>query len=571
LIFFSNIKTGQNKKKIIEKIELSITKRSNTKDVIDWFEKFPPMTGKGAIDFLEFSLKNENKSKKAQMIKDVWVNANLTFKDQKYFIKKYKNYWNQEDNWKRFDRLMAEGKYSSARRALNRVKGDLRALGEARLGLSRRAGNVETLISQVPFKLKNDPGLIYERMRWRRKAKLDTAADLLLNPPTEIKNVRNWWINSRIIVRRILNKKNYTLAYNILKKHNLPISSPSGTEAEWLAGWVALVHLKNSNNASSHFRKVFNNSLDINYKSKAAYWLALSLENDNKKNSKEVHEWLTESAKNKFTFYGQNASIKLDKFNFEKEQLATKKFLDKSDLFDVVKILKDSGQKSEKVIPFLDKLIQLSKNREEKLFILEIAKKYQNKNILVKLSRSLEKPSLRFSYPIIENLIPEKFQDSRSTKALIHAIIHQESNFKINARSSAGARGLMQLMPFTAKKVTKSLKIKYFKKALTTNAQYNILLGTTYINKMLKRFDNSLPLSLAAYNAGPNRVKTWIRRYGDPRKKEIAYINWIESIPINETRYYVKKVLSNLRVYQKKYGINFYEVSSIGKKVTVPY
>ena len=119
----------------------------------------------------------------------------------------------------------------------------------------------------------------------------------------------------------------------------------------------------------------------------------------------------------------------------------------------------------------------------------------------------------------------------------------------------------MQLMPFTAKKVARDLKIKYYKNRLTTNPEYNILLGTTYINEMLIKFKNALPLALAAYNAGPNRVKIWIKRYGDPRKKEISYVNWIESIPITETRFYVQKVLSNLRIYQKKYNLSLYTVS----------
>ena len=96
------------------------------------------------------------------------------------------------------------------------------------------------------------------------------------------------------------------------------------------------------------------------------------------------------------------------------------------------------------------------------------------------------------------------------------------------------------------------------KNRLTTNPEYNILLGTTYINEMLIKFKNALPLALAAYNAGPNRVKIWIKRYGDPRKKEISYVNWIESIPITETRFYVQKVLSNLRIYQKKYNLSLY-------------
>ena len=161
---------------------------------------------------------------------------------------------------------------------LNRISGDLRKLGEARLGLSRRSPNVSSLIKKVPQKYKNDPGLIYERMRWRRKAKLDTASDLLVNPPLNIENVRNWWINSRIVVRRLINKKKYTKAYIILKNHSLPLDTESGREAEWLAGWVSIFHLKNPKQSIYHFEKVFKISNDENVKAKAAFWLSRSLQ-----------------------------------------------------------------------------------------------------------------------------------------------------------------------------------------------------------------------------------------------------------------------------------------------------
>ncbi len=211
-----------------------------------------------------------------------------------------------------------------------------------------------------------------------------------------------------------------------------------------------------------------------------------------------------------------------------------------------------------KSYPFYESLIELAQNSEEKNYVLELALNDMDKHIITKLSKKLEKPSYKYSYPLIEEYIPEKFKSSQNTTALIHAIAHQESNFRVDAYSSAGARGVMQLMPYTAKRVCKNLGIRYYRKKLTSNPQYNILLGTTYINQMLKRFDNSLPLALAAYNAGPGRVKIWLKRYGDPRSDQISYHNWIESIPISETRFYVKKVISNLRIYQNKYGIQIY-------------
>ncbi|MEE2695444.1 MAG: lytic transglycosylase domain-containing protein [Pseudomonadota bacterium] len=558
--FLNKHQNWPKKDVILEKIESSINKDLDSIKILDWFKKNPPNTSKGKIDYLERLIETgqlKEFKEKQRRIKDIWIKSNLTYKQQRYFIRKYSKFWDQTDNWKRFDRLIYEGKTVSARRTLNRITGDLRKLGEARLGLSRRTGNVENLIYNVPKSLKNNPGLIYERMRWRRKAKLDTAGDLLLDPPEKIENVRNLWINSRIIVRRLINKKEFFRAYEILKDHNLPITTQSGLEAEWLAGWVSFTHLKKTTKAIKHFENVFNNS-DNNFRSKAAYWIALA-NIRNKSDKSIIRKWFKESAKNEFSFYGQNASLKIGELTIEKEQISFKEPAKYKDLIEVIKIIKNSKQDIKKTYPFFDQLIELSSIDQEKYFILEEALKLSNKSLVVKLSKKLEKPSVKYSYPIIEEIIPEKFQSSRPTMSLIHAIIHQESNFSINAYSSAGARGLMQLMPFTAKKVSKDLRIKYYRKKLTQNPQYNILLGTTYINQMLKKFGNSLPLALAAYNAGPNRVRIWLKRYGDPRKNQISYIDWMESIPISETRFYVQKVLSNLRIYQKKYNVDLYK------------
>jgi len=160
---------------IRKKIESSISTSTNAEEVLEWYSTNKPVTVKGSIDYLERKLLGGFTQNNIQMIRDIWITKNLTYKQQRYFIKKYSRYWTNEDNWKRFDRLMWEGKTVSAKRTLLRIKGDYRKLGDARLALSSRAGNVSSLINKVPKYLKDDPGLIYERMRWRRKAKLETA------------------------------------------------------------------------------------------------------------------------------------------------------------------------------------------------------------------------------------------------------------------------------------------------------------------------------------------------------------------------------------------------------------
>jgi soluble lytic murein transglycosylase len=131
----------------------------------------------------------------------------------------------------------------------------------------------------------------------------------------------------------------------------------------------------------------------------------------------------------------------------------------------------------------------------------------------------------------------------------IHAIARQESQFDREAISHAGARGLMQLMPGTAREVSTKLGLVYDLPGLTTNTGYNVHLGSTYFKQMLNYYGGSYPLAVAAYNAGPGNVNKWLRANGDPRGGGIDIIEWIEAIPIFETRNYVQRVLENAVVY----------------------
>jgi soluble lytic murein transglycosylase len=138
--------------------------------------------------------------------------------------------------------------------------------------------------------------------------------------------------------------------------------------------------------------------------------------------------------------------------------------------------------------------------------------------------------------------------------ALVHALIRQESNFAADAVSRAGARGLMQLMPSTAKWIAGKSNLPYSEPLLTIDPKYNLAVGQAYLSGVLDSFSGSYVLSLAAYNAGPGRVRQWIREFGDPRDPNADVIDWIEQIPFNETRNYVQRVLENLQVYRVRFG-----------------
>ena len=136
--------------------------------------------------------------------------------------------------------------------------------------------------------------------------------------------------------------------------------------------------------------------------------------------------------------------------------------------------------------------------------------------------------------------------------ALVLGVIRQESAFDVTAVSSAGARGLMQLLPGTAKGMAKREGVNFAEKKLTSDSHYNITLGRAYLDDLLSRFGGSYVLTAAAYNAGPSRVRDWMTTYGDPRQRETDVVGWIESIPFDETRNYVMRIIENTQVYRAR-------------------
>lgn len=180
-----------------------------------------------------------------------------------------------------------------------------------------------------------------------------------------------------------------------------------------------------------------------------------------------------------------------------------------------------------------------------------------NKDVQQKLGRFLPGEG----YPTLPSLplaTPEK--------ALVHAIIHRESMFNTEAQSPVGARGLMQLMPATAKAVSREIGQGYTLEKLTRDPRYNVTLGSTYLQSMIRRFDGFYPMAMAAYNAGPGRVDQWIAAFGDPRKGEVDVIDWVELLPIYETRNYIQRVMESYHMYRLRLGEDGVVITDMVKK-----
>jgi soluble lytic murein transglycosylase len=225
------------------------------------------------------------------------------------------------------------------------------------------------------------------------------------------------------------------------------------------------------------------------------------------------------------------------------------------ELVAVIRLLAGIDEQS-RLKPFVMKLSEISDERGWKSLAAKLARQNGRRDLSVRIAKAASRAGIRMlqsGYPLI-NLpaMSKKAQAKRPETPLTLAVIRQESAFQENARSHAKAQGLMQLMPATAKKMSRALKLRYSRRKLTNDPVYNLTLGQAYLGRVIDRYDGSYVLALAAYNAGPARVKQWLRRNGDPRGSEVDAIDWVELIPISETRNYVQRVLENLQVYRMR-------------------
>ena len=534
------------------------TKKISPKKIIKWFDGNEPLSGFGKLILGESLIATGNISEGIKLIKEGWITAKLSRSDMKFFRKKYKKYLNNEDYIKRADYLAWENKYWDLKRMLRYLPKDYQLLYTARQRLMSKSYGVDSAISQVPSKLKNDAGLYYDRLKWRRKrGRLDSSVEILL----KIKNTKNylvrpdkWWKERAIISRSLLYKKNYTLAYKISSNHALT-EGPEFAEAEWMSGWIALSFLNDPILATKHFRNFYNN---VGYPislSRGAYWLGRSYEKMN--NKKESLKWYEEATKYLTTYYGQLAHLKIkpnEKFELSEQVIVDGKLRKKFYEKDLVKIIfllnelnKDKYTKS-----ILKHLATENIANGSEILAAELATSISRYDFAIQIAKSASYEKRfhnDFNYPIIST---PKYINGRKIpeSAFILSIIRQESEFDLTAHSHAGAKGLMQLMPYTAKLVSKQAKLPYSKSRLTKDPEYNINLGSHYIAGLILEYDGAYPFAIAAYNAGPKRVRYWKKINKNPQKKQINYVDWIELIKFKETRNYVQRVLENYNVYR---------------------
>ena len=538
-----------------------ILKNTSSKIIINWFNGEEPLSGTGKIKLGEAYLNVNENELGINLIKSGWINADLSSSDLKYYKKKFNKILKTQDHIKRADYLAWNNKYWDLKRMLRYLPKKERLLYNARHILMTNSYGVDKAISDVPQELVNDLGLQYNRLKWRaRRNRLESSLEILRKFHGEETLIypELWWKLRENIARDLIYAKKYDLAYEVASNHHLN-EGPEYADAEWISGWLSLSFLNKNKIAINHFENFYKN---VGYPislARGAFWLGLAHEKTN--NQDKAKKYYKESSKFTNTYYGQMSFNKLylgQDFKLSSEFKVSngyEKEFRKNRLIRHVRLLKEMDRtKFSKDI--LKHLATLDIEKGSEILAAKLSTEVGRYDYAIQIAKqaSYEKRFINtYNYPVIET--PEEINGKQMpSQELVLAIIRQESEFDARANSYVGAQGLMQLMPATARLVARNLKTTYNKSSLKNDPSYNIKLGTYYFHSLLEDYDGVFPFAIGAYNAGPNRIKSWVRRYGDPNRGEINFIDWVELIRFKETRNYVQRVIENINVY--KYILN---------------
>jgi soluble lytic murein transglycosylase len=528
--------------------------------VLAWYRWRDPVSRDGKLRYAAALLADGQTDRAASFVRSAWIESNFSLKDLRDTHKRFKSLLRPEDHINRLDRLLWDNHSRGAKRMFRYVDEGYQRLAEARLALRASAGGVDAAIGRVPDLLRADPGLVYERLRWRRKKNRDESSRALLhNMPEELGyRPKLWWKERAILTRRALEDGLITEAYNLASGHR-QIDVSTFADAEWLAGWIALRFLNEPADALRHFVRLHDAVLTPISRARAAYWAGRAADDSDDPEGAAV--WFNEATQYPGTFYGQLAAGRVgapdaplisSPDNTDGSGAVT---LEGHELVEAVRLL--SFFDNDRLLkPFVFRLSELARNRADHTLLAELALSIERPDYAIQAAQQAARDgyvSVEGLFPIVD--IPFAREDAELEHALVLALTRQESHFDEKARSHAGARGLMQLMPATAKVVARRMRVKYARNNLTANPAYNISLGSTYLRDLIKAYDGSYLLAVAAYNGGPGNVRRWIRANGDPRRDaEVDIIDWIEMIPLRETRNYVQRVLEGTQVYRWRLG-----------------
>lgn len=525
---------------------------ASPQSVVDAFGSTEPETADGAIALARAYRALGSPEKAVRTLRPIWRNERMPTSQETAILAEFGDLIPPADHAFRMERLLHAGRVAAADRVADAA--GARDLFSAWSSVIAGRSDASRLLDAIPA-ARRGPGWHFAKATLLRRAgRSAEAAAIMEAAPRDaaaLVDPDDWWTERRALARELIDDGDWKTAYRVASTHAAE-SPAAAADAEFHAGWIALSGLRDADQARRHFTRIAEIAEGPISRSRAYYWIGRSLELAGDGNA--AREAFGVAAGFVTSFYGQVANARLgrtievpaapaptaeDRLAFERRESV-----------QAIRRLEAGGASSRATLFYthladtldspgqLALLIGLASERDQ-TFALRLVKKA--------VARGIDMGAL--THPL--GAIPDTAGMEGSDRALAYAVARQESEFNPGAVSGAGARGLLQLLPGTARDMARKSGMPYSADRLVTDAGYNATLGSAFLSDQLARFEGSYVLTLAGYNAGPRRARDWVERYGDPRGKDLdAVIDWIERIPFTETRNYVQRVMENYQVYK---------------------
>jgi soluble lytic murein transglycosylase len=523
-----------------------------------WFENESPLSAKGKFALARVMIARGDRANAERLVKDAWRNDAMSEDTESTALDLFGALLTPGDHKARMDLLLYGSEHEAAMRAAKRLGGSEVALAKARIAAYRKASNTRALLDAVPRELHGDPGYVFSRIQLlRREEKFTEAAQLLMSAPKDpgrLYNLDEWWIERRLLSRKMIDVGEHRTAYLIARDAALPARDIYKTEQEFTAGWIALRFLNDPSTAAQHFARIGVGSANPTTLARAGYWRGRAAEAAGR--PQEARTAYAAAAEQSTSYYGQLARAKLGLPQIELNGAPTARgrAVERLEIVRAVQLLYELDERDIAIPIFGD----MGENGDPDALVGlgELASRNSDARGMLLMGKAALNRGLPFdfyAYPVT-GIPPFRSIGPDVEQSIVFAIARQESAFNPSVVSPAQAYGLMQVTPDAGKYVCKKYGANFDLGRLKTDPVYNAALGAAELGGLIEDYRGSYIMTFAAYNAGRGSVKKWIDRYGDPRDPKVDAVDWVELIPFSETRNYVQRIMENLQVYRARFG-----------------
>jgi soluble lytic murein transglycosylase len=527
--------------------------------IVAWFGTRPPASSLGRIKLGEAMIATGSTKEGRAFVQQGWREGSFDPPQELAIVQKDGSLLTPDDDRRRLDNLLWKDLVSDAKRELARVDDATARLEGARIALRTDPSHARNLVADLPAAAANDPGLLFDRARAARHAGDNAGAETLLlrisSHDTARDHPSKWWAEFNVDARQALQDRDYRTAYNLAANTGL-VGGEEYSEAEFLAGWIALRYLKDPQTGLSHFQRLDANVSRPISKARAAYWSGRCYE----AMGDQASAWRSYSLASKApeTFYGQIALARIDSTptlhvpDASVDPISRDTF-EKETLTRPMEVLADLGEEN-LLRTFALRDLELYSSAPHSRLLMQELTEWGFREIALRIAKAKSYDGvllINYTHPVIP-VPPFVGTPPGPEPALVLGLIRQETEFDPDSVSAPGAKGLMQMMPEAARLAAQQSGLPYRPNDLLSNPTYNMQLGMTELQGDIRQWGGSYILATASYNAGVHNAEKWVTAFGDPRSPNVDPIDWIESIPFSETRNYVQRVLENTQIYRNR-------------------